>query len=90
MTQKNVLQNLRNKRINKRYKSALKSLYKIFLNKLNEYKKNNTNIIILKELNLLISNLNSIIDKSIKKNIIHLNKGNRKKIQIHKLFKNIF
>ena len=88
MTRKNVLQNLRNKRINKRYITTLKILFKLFLFKIKNCTKSN-DIKRIPEITLLISNLFSIIDKAIKKQVIHKNKGNRKKIQIIKLFKNI-
>lgn len=90
MTKKNILQNLRNKRINKRYIFSLKTLYKVFLCKIEESKKLTEPKINLNEINLLISNLFSIIDKSIKKGVIHYNKGNRRKNQINKLYKTLF
>jgi len=84
---KKILQNTRNKMINKRYKSIIKNLIKHFL-------KNLKNLYIdtkiekinkIQILNNLIAQIYSIFDKAVKKNIIHKNFANRKKSKLMKL-----
>ena len=85
---KKILQNKRNKIINKYYTSNIKFLFKVFL-------------ITLKNLNLGIKDENkkklvsifnhyySLLDKAVKKNIFSSNKANKKKAYIMKIYKTI-
>ena len=83
-------QNKRNRIINRRYSSTIKSLSKLFKTKIKNFS-NDTNIEskeqIKKDTTILISNLYSIIDKAAKKNVIHKNNAARKKSTIYKIFK---
>lgn len=74
---KTIAQNKRNRMINRRYLSTIKTLFKLFL--LGKEKS---------EKLVFIPKLNSIIDKAIKKNVIHKNTGARKKARIFSLYKN--
>ena len=90
-----VTQNKRNRIINRRYSSTIKTLFKLFL-----FKMKNLNISTLSadptnaqktklELNQLVSNLYSMIDKAIKKDVIHKDTAARKKSRIGKLISKI-
>jgi small subunit ribosomal protein S20 len=84
-----VTQNRRNRIINKRYTSTIKTLTKLFNLKIknidNEGDLSNKEKL-KTEIFLILKNLYSIIDKAVKKNVIHKNKANRKKSKIGKLF----
>ena len=76
----------RNRLINKSYKSSVKTLTKKTLENCEKYKKepNDDNK------NLVQSSLNkafSLIDKAVKKNVLHKNNGANKKSRINKLVK---
>ena len=76
----------RNRLINKSYKSTVKTLTKKTLENCEKYKKepNEDNK------NLLTISLNrtfSLIDKAVKKNVIHKNNGANKKSKINKFVK---
>ena len=76
----------RNRFINKSYKSTVRTLTKKTLQNCAKYKKqpNEDNK------NLLTSSLNeafSLIDKAVKKNVLHKNNGANKKSKINKLVK---
>lgn len=73
---KTIAQNKRNRMINRRYLSTIKTLFKLFL--LGKEKTEKTPF---------VSKLNSIIDKAIKKKVIHKNTGARKKSRILSLYK---
>ena len=66
---KTVAQNNRNRIINRRYRSTMKSLSKLFLNKVKTIKTSNQemNEDIKKEVITIVNNLFSIIDKSVKR-----------------------
>jgi small subunit ribosomal protein S20 len=92
-----VTQNKRNKIINRRYSSTIKTLLKLFSTKIKQSNlithQENTEVeqsnILNKrkvELFLLVRNIYSIIDKAIKKQVIHKNTGARKKSKIAKIF----
>jgi|MesohylFT_1024984.scaffolds.fasta_scaffold01538_2 small subunit ribosomal protein S20 len=86
---KTVAQNKRNRVMNRRYTSTIKTLSKIFLRKINifETEKNLENQTQLKkETKNLINNLYSVIDKAVKKNVIHKNRAARKKSKLGHLF----
>ena len=78
---KTVTQNTRNRMVNRRYRSTMKSLSKLFLTKVNVLKTSNsgTQENIKLELKTLINSLFSIIDKSVKKGVIHKNNAARRK-----------
>jgi small subunit ribosomal protein S20 len=93
---KQVTQNKRNRIINKRYTSTIKTLVKLFLNKkkmIDATNNSNTNIIVdnslqdkKNELKNVLNNIYSIIDKAVKKNVMHKNTAARKKARVGKLF----
>ena len=87
-----IKQNKRNRIINKRYTSTIKTLKKLFLMKIKiiateelETEKNK----LKQETTLVLQNLYSIIDKAVKKNVIHKNTAARKKSIVGKLFSKI-
>jgi len=84
-----VTQNKRNRMINRRYSSTIKTLSKLFLAKVK------TNLTTLEEeektkvkteTKNLINKVYSIIDKAVKKGVIHKNTAARKKSRIGKIF----
>jgi small subunit ribosomal protein S20 len=83
-------QNKRNRIINRRYSSTIKSLSKLFKTKIKTFN-TDTNLEnqeqLKKDTTILISNLYSVIDKAAKKNVIHKNNAARKKSTIYKIFK---
>jgi small subunit ribosomal protein S20 len=84
-----VTQNKRNRIINRRYTSTIKTLFKLFYSKIKNFEKTKTNIILENEkkyFETLIKNFYSIIDKAIKKGVLHKNTAARKKSKIGKLF----
>lgn len=83
-----VLQNKRNRIINRRYTSTIKTLSKLFLNKIkiiNNEKTEEVKIQLKIETLGLIKNLYSIIDKAVKKGVIHKNNAARKKSRFGKI-----
>ena len=77
----------RNRLVNKSYKSTVRTLTKKALANCEKYKQepNSDN----KELVILsVNEAFSLIDKSVKKNILHKNNGANKKSRINKLVKN--
>lgn len=76
-----VTQNKRNRLINRRYISTIKTLSKLFI-----VKNNLKNQEGLEELFKLTKSLYSIIDKAVKKGVIHKNTASRKKSRIGKLY----
>jgi small subunit ribosomal protein S20 len=84
-----VTQNKRNRMINRRYSSTIKTLSKLFLAKLKnvspslaEEEKSKLKT----ETKTLINKVYSIIDKAVKKGVIHKNTAARKKSRIGKMF----
>jgi small subunit ribosomal protein S20 len=81
---KTVTQNKRNRMINRRYSSTVRSLSKLFISKVkvaneaNKDTKENAKL----EVKNLINKLFSIIDKSVKKGVIHKNNAARRKSAI--------
>ncbi len=76
----------RNRLINKSYKSTVRTLTKKTLENCEKYKKDPNE----ENKNLVQSNLNaafSLIDKAVKKNVLHKNNGANKKSRINKLVK---
>ena len=87
-----VSQNKRNRIINRRYTSTIKTLSKLFLNKVKIINNEQTSDIksqLKKESLGLIKNLYSIIDKAVKKKVIHKNTAARKKSRFGRLFSKI-
>ena len=76
----------RNRLINKSYKSTVRTLTKKTLENCEKYKKepNEDN---KKLLNTSINRAFSLIDKAVKKNVLHKNNGANKKSRINKLVK---
>jgi small subunit ribosomal protein S20 len=86
-----VTQNKRNRMINRRYSSTIKTLSKLFLTKVKtkstvdeadqaKFKTETKN---------LVNKVYSIIDKAVKKGVIHKNTAARKKSRIGKMFTKI-
>ena len=77
----------RNRLINKSYKSTVKTLTKKTLINCEKYKQEpnseNKNLV-----QLSVNEAFSLIDKAVKKNILHKNNGANKKSRINKLVKN--
>jgi small subunit ribosomal protein S20 len=89
-----VSQNIRNRMVNRRYSSTIKTLLKLFKVKQKNYltslektqgtTEEESNILALQELNKLGNAIYSIIDKAVKKGVIHKNNAARKKSKIGK------
>ena len=77
----------RNRLVNKSYKSTVKTLTKKTLVNCEKYKQDpnseNKNLV-----QLSVNQAFSLIDKAVKKNILHKNNGANKKSRINKLVKN--
>ena len=76
----------RNRLINKSYKSSVRTLTKKTLTKCENYKQepNSEN---KESIQLSVNEAFSIIDKAVKKNVLHKNNGANKKSRINKLVK---
>ena len=76
----------RNRLINKSYKSTVKTFIKKTLDNCEKYKKepNEDNKILVKT---TLSKAFSLIDKAVKKNVLHKNNGANKKSKINKFVK---
>ena len=76
----------RNRLINKSYKSTVRTLTKKTLENCNNYKKDpnedNKNLVTTS-----LSNVFSLIDKAVKKNVLHKNNGANKKSKINSFVK---
>ena len=82
-----VKQNKRNRMINRRYSSTIKSLSKLFLSKVKTLASSGEDKAKVKEETVSIVNkVYSIIDKAVKKGVIHKNTAARKKSKIGKVF----
>ena len=78
----------RNRLINKSYKSTVRTLTKKTLENCEKYKKDPNDI----NKNLVITSVNnafSLIDKAVKKNVLHKNNGANKKSKINNFVKGI-
>ena len=90
-----VTQNKRNRMINRRYSSTIKTLFKLFSFKIKNIQLET--IVLDKELHQktkqdlikLVNNLYSVLDKAIKKDVIHKNTAARKKSRISKMISKI-
>ena len=79
----------RNRLINKSYKSTVRTLTKKTLENCEKYKKDPSS----DNKNLVQSSLNkafSLIDKAVKKNVLHRNNGANRKSRINKVVKTTF
>ena len=79
---KDVQQNMRNRLINKRYTTTIKTLSKLFNLKINNLKNAESSEEKAKEkvaTLTVLKNLYSIIDKAVKKGVLHKNTAARKK-----------
>ena len=84
---KRILVAERNRLINKSYKSTVRTLTKRTLESCEKYKKEpneNNKELVKASLNKAFS----LIDKAVKKNVLHKNNGANKKSRINKLVKN--
>lgn len=84
---KDVAQNKRNRIKNRRYKSTIKTLFKIFGQKAREHNGDKQNEQTKAELLVIKSKLHSFIDKAVNKNVIHRNNAARKKKKVELLQK---
>jgi small subunit ribosomal protein S20 len=74
-----VAQNNRNRLINRRYTSTIKTLSKIFWKKIKEKDEK-------VQIQKIVNNLYSIFDKAVKKGIVHKNTAARKKSKVGQIF----
>lgn len=84
-----VKQNKRNRMINRRYSSTIKSLSKLFLSKVKTSSSNleeDEKSKVKAETVNIVNKVYSIIDKAVKKGVIHKNTAARKKSRIGKMF----
>ena len=84
---KRILVAERNRQINKSYKSTVRTLIKKTINNCENYKKdpNSENQELI---NTTLNQAYSLIDKAVKKNVLHKNNGANKKSRINNLVKN--
>jgi small subunit ribosomal protein S20 len=83
-----VSQNIRNKMLNRRYSSLTKFFLKVLKSKFYLYKKEN--FINSEEKTKILEitrKIESLLDKSVKRGVIHKNTSARKKSRLYKLFK---
>lgn len=88
-----VAQNKRNRMINRRYSSTIKTLTKLFKKVLSNYKKELAVEIKEKlklDASIIASKFYSIVDKSVKKKVLHKNKAARKKANLGKLLSTLY
>ena len=83
---KSVKQNRRNRIINKRYVSTIKTLSKLFNLKVKEFNTSEDKPKQKIETLSVLKNLYSIIDKAVKKGVLHKNTAARKKSTVGKLY----
>ena len=84
---KRILVAERNRQINKSYKSTVRTLIKKTITNCENYKKdpNAENQELIK---ITLNQAYSLIDKAVKKNVLHKNNGANKKSRINNLVKN--
>ena len=91
-----VLQNKRNRMINRRYSSTIKTLSKLFYKKTEIIKeisnKSDSTVNVsnpeknIGEISKIVNNLYGMIDKAVKKRVLHKNTASRKKSKIGQIF----
>ena len=84
---KRILVAERNRQINKSYKSTVRTLIKKTIINCENYKKD-PNAENQELINTTLSQAYSLIDKAVKKNVLHKNNGANKKSRINNLVKN--
>ena len=84
---KRILVAERNRQINRSYKSTVKTLLKKTIINCENYKKD-PNTENQKLINTSLNEAFSLIDKAVKKNVLHRNNGANKKSKINNLVKN--
>lgn len=87
-----VTQNKRNRMINRRYTSTIKTLSKLLTKKIktfNQESNANEELALKKENEILVQGLYSILDKAVKKGVLHKNNAARKKSRFGKLLAKI-
>jgi len=85
-----VTQNKRNKLVNRRYTSTIKTFSKLIAKKvktLKEEVKNEEKIKIKTETEQLVNKVFSLLDKAVKKKAMHKNTASRRKTKLHFLAK---
>ena len=83
---KRILVAERNRQVNKSYKSTVRTLIKKTINYCDDYKKDPSDE--KKDLiNLSLNKTYSLIDKAVKKNVLHKNNGANKKSRINGVVK---
>lgn len=83
-----VTQNKRNRMINRRYSSTIKTLSKLFMSKVKSVSTNlqeEEKSKLKTETKTLVNKVYSIIDKAVKKGVIHRNTAARKKSRIGRM-----
>jgi small subunit ribosomal protein S20 len=83
-----VSQNKRNRMVNRRYSTTVKTLSKLFKVKIKTYNSDANLEIkpeIKKEIFNIVKKYYSIVDKAVKKNVIHKNNAARKKSSMGKI-----
>jgi len=83
---KRILVAERNRQVNRSYKSTVRTLIKKTINYCDDYKKDPSD----ENKNLINSSLNktySLIDKAVKKNVLHRNNGANKKSRVNSVVK---
>jgi small subunit ribosomal protein S20 len=83
---KAVTQNKRNRMVNRKYLSTIKSLFKLFSLKLKQNQDVNNQASVKIESFSLLSRLYSFIDKAVKKKVLHKNTAARKKSKLSFLY----
>ena len=84
---KRILVAERNRQVNKSYKSTVRTLIKKTIVNCEKYKKE-PNTENQELINTSLNNAFSLIDKAVKKNVLHKNNGANKKSRINNLVKN--
>ena len=86
---KSVAQNKRNRMINRRYSSTIKTLSKLFFSKVKTFEIEtmaDQQLKLKEETTKILNSLYSIIDKAVKKNVLHQNNAARKKSRVGRSF----
>lgn len=86
---KNIKKNIRNKIINKQYKSILQTFFKKLINTIEFFKKDIKNLDLKNKLFYYLSLYSKALDKAVNKNIIHKNFSNKKKSRVTKLINSL-
>jgi small subunit ribosomal protein S20 len=83
-----VLQNKRNRMINRRYSTTIKTLTKLFHLKIKSYNSEGNSELKAQEKTetlMIVQKFYSIVDKAVKKKVLHKNNAARKKSSIGKI-----